>query len=91
MSALLYKRPTFRLVLHQDMICLNYTFSARRQPATSVTFESPEPDNPTWAKLEELIRMESDSNSNQFRPSLQHYTNQTNNSANPVAIVGGEQ
>lgn len=62
--------------------------NARRQPATSVTFESPEPDNPTWAKLEELIRMESDSNSNQFRPSLQHYTNQTNNSANPVAIVG---
>ena len=60
--------------------------------ATSVTFDSPETDNATWQKLEELVvvSVEGGSLPINFKPSVQCSTQYTRNTASPVAILAGE-
>ena len=65
-------------------------------PATSVTFGDDESKNATWQKLEELIVSEASVNGNggsmlASKPTVQCFTNKTNNTVNPVGLVNGKQ
>ena len=66
-------------------------FSAeRRIPATSVYFDYNESDNPKWQKLEALIIVSNKKSLPvNFKPCIQCFTNRTQNSTNPIAVVEG--
>ncbi len=60
--------------------------------ASSVSFLDAEEDLQKWRKLEELIIVSSNGTLPQhFKPSIQCFTNRTNNNYNPVAIIGGRK
>lgn len=60
--------------------------------ATGVWFEEGEVTNTRWAKLEELLVMSANGGTLPvvYRPTVQLYTNKTENKFSPVAFVRGK-
>ncbi|XP_067001319.1 trafficking protein particle complex subunit 8 isoform X2 [Anabrus simplex] len=58
-------------------------------PATGVTFEDDLPDSTRWSKLEEALVIDAQGSLPMiFRPTVQMFSNRTNNTNNPISVVG---
>ncbi|KAK7864298.1 hypothetical protein R5R35_009554 [Gryllus longicercus] len=58
-------------------------------PASGVTFEDDDPDTAKWPKLEEMLITAAQKQLPMiFKPTIQMFSNYTDNSRNPVSIVG---
>ena len=84
-------------IKHSDIdIYLNYficthILTAGVEFASSVNFNDTETLTATWQKLEELVISSNNQGTlpSMFKPQVQCFTNKTDNSGNPCAVVNG--
>lgn len=64
------------------------TSTDERVPASNVSFENVDEDDSRWTKLEEVIVAEAQGSASMiFKPTIALYTNRTNNSLRPNAVL----